>query len=72
MSRFDIGTRVRVVGGVAEHYPDATAIVLAVRPDPQGLRHLNKYCVFTSDGREETFYEFQLAQIRHESLADTA
>jgi hypothetical protein len=65
-----------MVGGVAEHFACKTAVVVAVRLDPQGLWHLNKYRVSISEGREETFYEFQLADQRGEAqdkpLADSA
>jgi len=62
MVRFDIGSRVRVVGSIAEHYPAVTAVIIDVSSHPGGLAHLNRYRVCLSDGNEDTFYEFQLGR----------
>jgi hypothetical protein len=68
VGRFEVGSLVRMVGGIAEHYACGTAIVVAVRPHPEGLSHLNKYRVSISEGGEETFYEFQLAHVINQTM----
>ena len=60
-ARFEIGSVVKVTGGLAEHYNGVTAEVIAITPHPQGLLHLCRYRVFISGFGEDTFYEFQLA-----------
>ena len=72
MPRFEIGSRVRIAGSIAEHYSRVTAVVVWVRLHPQGLPHLNQYRVLISENGEETFYEFQLARVREEQIADSA
>jgi hypothetical protein len=59
--RFEIGTFVRLCGGIAEHYPTLLGKVIGVCEHDSGLTHLNKYCVQFSLGDPEWFYEFQLA-----------
>ena len=61
MSRFSIGSEVKIVGAVAENYKCLTALVIHVYPNAQGLSHLNKYQVQVSDRVQDTFYEFQLS-----------
>jgi hypothetical protein len=72
VGRFEVGSLVRMVGGIAEHYAWATAVVVAVRPHPAGLSHLNKYRVLISEGGEETFYEFQLGHVSNETMKGQA
>lgn len=60
MSRFTVGSRVRVIGGIAEYYRGRTIVVTDVIPHARGLSHLNRYRVLISDRTEDTFYEFQL------------
>lgn len=61
MYRFKVGSRVRIVGTIAEYYAGITAVVSGVHSHNSGLPHLNLYAVRLSDGGEEHFYEFQLA-----------
>lgn len=71
MFRFEIGSRVKIVGVVAEYYPGVTAVVTAVNGHPQGLPHLNLYTVRIADG-DDTFFEFQLAPAREEPARNRA
>lgn len=61
MYRFEVGTRVRLVGGLADHYGRITGTVTSVREHVSGLTHLNKYRVEFFHAAEDWFYEFQLA-----------
>jgi hypothetical protein len=61
MPRISVGTQVKIVGAIAEHYATGIAVVVRVMPHPQGLPHLNQYRVYSSCFGEDTFYEFQLA-----------
>ena len=63
MYRFEVGGFVRIVGAIAEHYAGITALVTSIDAHNSGLPHLNLYSVRLSDGREEHFYEFQLASV---------
>jgi hypothetical protein len=60
MARFEIGTRVCLIGGLADHYGRLTGLVTGVREHVSGLSHLNKYRVAFFQGADEWFYEFQL------------
>ena len=72
MHRFQVGSRVRVVGAIAEYYAGITAVVAGVHVHNSGLAHLNLYSVQLSDGREEHFYEFQLASADKRSSVKSA
>jgi hypothetical protein len=65
MSQFSVGSRVRVIGGLAEYYKGLKVIVLDVTLDDRGLVHLNRYRVLIAERLEETFYQFQLAAIQN-------
>ena len=67
-ARFEIGSKVKMTGGLAEHYHGMTAVVVAVTPHAQGLRHLCQYRVSISGFGEDTFYEFQLAAVTDQAL----
>lgn len=69
MPRFSIGSHIKIVGVVAEHYGGATARVIDVIPHAQGLAHLYRYQVRFADESEDTFYEFQLAAAQAEQKA---
>ncbi|HLH32846.1 MAG TPA: hypothetical protein VKY31_16715 [Terriglobia bacterium] len=64
MPRFEIGTCVRMIGAVAEHYQGITAIVVQVREHERGFAYLTKYTLELPGGTTDQFYEFQLATIR--------
>jgi len=64
--RFEIGSRVRLVGRIAEYYPGLMAVVISAREHQSGLAHLNEYWLRLSDGIEERFYEFQLASVHQD------
>jgi len=72
MHRFEVGTRVRIVGAIAEYYAGITAVVAGVHAHNSGLAHLNLYSVRLSDGSEEHFYEFQLASADERSSMKSA
>jgi hypothetical protein len=59
MPRFSIGENVKIIGGVAEHYPGMTAVVTEIVP--HHLSHLCRYRVLICNQKEDAFYEFQLA-----------
>jgi hypothetical protein len=61
MYRFEVGARVRMIGGLADHYGQLIGTVTGVREHVSGLAHLNKYRVQFFYASEEWFYEFQLA-----------
>jgi hypothetical protein len=61
MYRFDVGTHVRLIGGLADHYGQLKGTVTGVRGHVSGLTHLNKYRVEFHYAAEDWFYEFQLA-----------
>lgn len=61
MYRFDVGARVRLIGGLADHYGRITGTVTGIREHVSGLAHLNKYRVEFFHSAEDWFYEFQLA-----------
>jgi len=69
MARFEIGSRVKVVGPIAENYPRVTAIVSDLRRN-ETLPHLSRYRVLIAGG-EDTFYEFQLAPFQDDPACKT-
>lgn len=60
MYRYDVGTNVRLIGALADHYGQLKGTVRGVREHVSGLAHLNKYRVEFFHGSEDWFYEFQL------------
>jgi hypothetical protein len=72
MHRYEVGRPVRIVGAIAEYYAGTTAVVTGVHAHDSGLSHLNEYSVRLSDGREEHFYEFQLARADERSSMKSA
>jgi len=61
MARFSVGSRVRIIGGIAEYYSGVNPVVMEVIPNDMGLSYLTRYLLLISDHVEDTFYEFQLA-----------
>lgn len=70
MPRFSVGSRFRVVGGLAEYYKGLRVTVLDVIPGDRGLSHLNRYRVLIADHVEDSFYEFQLAAVGSPASGD--
>jgi hypothetical protein len=67
MSRFSIGSHVRIIGGLAEHYNGQKLVVTDVDANSGGLSHLNRYRVLVSDKIQDAFYEFQLTAVEERS-----
>src|SRR5688500_8366603 len=63
LRQITVGTAVKIIGSIAEHYPAKTAVVLTEMAHPSGLAHLHQYRVFSTEFGEDTFYEFQLAPV---------
>jgi hypothetical protein len=61
MLRFEIGSRVQLIGALAEDFDDMTAVVVRLQEHESGRTYLNTYWLRWPDGTEERFYHFQLA-----------
>ncbi len=62
-ARFSIGDRVRVTGILADFYPEKTGVVVAVEPNANGIRELDRYVIEIQGMQmgDMKFADFQLA-----------
>ena len=66
MNRFQIGDRVRVIGILADFYLKKTGVVVAVEPNANGIRELDRYVIEIQGMQtgDMKFADFQLARPR--------
>jgi len=67
--RFKIGDRVQVIGVLADFYPGKTGTVVAVEPNGDGIRELDRYIIEISGLRmgDTKLADFQLTPTSEES-----